>query len=277
MHPSQALETKGDGKLPLTRRRYGVAALQIQGHVKDSLPFEKFVAFFDLNHPWETVAQAAWRKYPNPMNTAVIGTDIVDRKVVDGILHTHRLVSSIWGFPRWAQSIVGSTNICYASERSEVNPQAKYMVMKTRNLTLCRFVAVDETVSYESHPQDPTKTLLKQEAMVTVQGVPLNSYVEDMLTSKISVNAGKGRQAIEWVISKIDAEVKELANSAVKSTDELLMQTKKSLDEITNSARKGVRSFEKFEVKSNLGVLRIRFQPMFGFSSYSKLRLLSKV
>nr|CAD7459661.1 unnamed protein product [Timema tahoe] len=55
-------------------------------------------------HPWETVAQAAWRKYPNPMNTAVIGTDIVDRKVVDGILHTHRLVSSIWGFPRWAQS-----------------------------------------------------------------------------------------------------------------------------------------------------------------------------
>nr|CAD7395317.1 unnamed protein product [Timema cristinae] len=55
-------------------------------------------------HPWETVAQAAWRKYPNPMNTAVLGTDIVDRKVVDGILHTHRLVSSIWGFPRWAQS-----------------------------------------------------------------------------------------------------------------------------------------------------------------------------
>nr|CAD7603730.1 unnamed protein product [Timema genevievae] len=203
-----------------------------------------------FNHPWETVAQAAWRKYPNPMNTAVIGTDIVDRKVVDGILHTHRLVSSIWGFPRWAQSIVGSTNICYASERSEVNPQAKYMVMKTRNLTLCRFVAVDETVSYESHPQDPNKTLLKQEAMVTVQGVPLNSYVEDMLTSKISVNAGKGRQAIEWVISKIDAEVKELANSAVKSTDELLMQTKKSLDEITNSARKSMDDISSAAKKS---------------------------
>nr|CAD7199202.1 unnamed protein product [Timema douglasi] len=146
--------------------------------------------------------------------------------------------------------IVGSTNICYASERSEVNPQAKYMVMKTRNLTLCRFVAVDETVSYESHPQDPTKTLLKQEAMVTVQGVPLNSYVEDMLTSKISLNAGKGRQAIEWVISKIDAEVKELANSAVKSTDELLMQTKKSLDEITNSARKSMDDISSAAKKS---------------------------
>jgi hypothetical protein len=39
------------------------------------------------------------------MNPAVIGTDVVDRKVVDGVLHTHRLVSSKWGFPRWAQSV----------------------------------------------------------------------------------------------------------------------------------------------------------------------------
>lgn len=58
-----------------------------------------------FSHPWETVAHAAWRKYPNPMNPAVIGTDVVDRKVVDGVLHTHRLVSSTWYFPTWAQSV----------------------------------------------------------------------------------------------------------------------------------------------------------------------------
>lgn len=57
------------------------------------------------SHPWETVAQAAWRKYPNPMTPSVIGTDVLDRKVVDGVLHTHRLVGSKWGFPRWAQSV----------------------------------------------------------------------------------------------------------------------------------------------------------------------------
>jgi folate-binding Fe-S cluster repair protein YgfZ len=58
-------------------------------------------------------------------------------------------------------------------------------------LTFCRFIAVDETVSYAPHPQDPSKTLLKQEAVVTVKGVPLTSYVEDLLTNKISLNAGK--------------------------------------------------------------------------------------
>lgn len=39
------------------------------------------------------------------MNPAVIGTDVVERKVVDGILHTHRLVSSKWGFPRWVSAV----------------------------------------------------------------------------------------------------------------------------------------------------------------------------
>lgn len=65
-----------------------------------------FINYFQFNsHPWETVAQAAWRKYPNPMNPAVIGTDVVERRVVDGILHTHRLVGSTWYFPRWAQAV----------------------------------------------------------------------------------------------------------------------------------------------------------------------------
>ncbi|KAL0274028.1 UNVERIFIED_CONTAM: hypothetical protein PYX00_006563 [Menopon gallinae] len=195
---------------------------------------------YTFNHPWATVAQAAWRKYPNPMNTAVIGTDVVDRKVVDGVLYTHRLVSSQWFFPQWARPFVGSTNICYASEHSEVNLEKKEMVLKTRNLSLCNYIAVDETVRYVPHPNDPQKTLLTQEAVVTVRGMPLTSYVESVMTTSISLNAGKGRQAIEWVISKIEAEVQELKNSAVKSTDEIISQTKKSIDGITSSALKSM-------------------------------------
>lgn len=193
-----------------------------------------------FNHPWETVTQAAWRKYPNPMNPAVIGTDVVERKVVDGVLHTHRLVSSKWYFPRWAQAIIGTAKICYASEKSLVNPSLRLMTLNTINLTFCRYIAVDETLKYTPDPKDPSKTLLKQEAVVTVKGVPLNSYMEDILTNSISLNAGKGRQAIEWVIGKIDTEVKEIATSACKSTDEILSQTIKSVDEITSIARKSM-------------------------------------
>jgi PRELI-like family len=62
-------------------------------------------SFQSFSHPWETVATAAWRKYPNPHNTAVIGTDVVERSVVDGVLHSHRLVSSKWVVPKWAQAV----------------------------------------------------------------------------------------------------------------------------------------------------------------------------
>jgi PRELI-like family len=69
------------------------------------------IYFLHYSHPWETVAQAAWRKYPNPMNTAVIGTDVVERSVVDGVLHTHRLVSSRWYFPSWARKVSNYTSV----------------------------------------------------------------------------------------------------------------------------------------------------------------------
>jgi len=32
--------------------------------------------------------------------------------------------------------IVGSTSVCYASERSEVNPSTRQMTLKTRNVSI---------------------------------------------------------------------------------------------------------------------------------------------
>lgn len=97
--------------------------------------------------------------------------------------------------------------MCFASETSTVDPSIKKMTLKTVNMSFHNFVSIDETIFYEPHPKDPTKTLLRQEATVTVQGVPLSHYMEDILTSSISLNAGKGRQGLEWVINKINTEV----------------------------------------------------------------------
>lgn len=58
-------------------------------------------------------------------------------------------------------------------------------------LTFYNYITVDETVTYTPHPQDNGKTLLTQEAVVKVRGVPLTHYMEDLLASNISFNAGK--------------------------------------------------------------------------------------
>lgn len=65
--------------------------------------------------------------------------------------------------------LIGTAKICYASEKSEVNPSEREMTLKTRNLTFCRYIAFDETVRYTQDPTDSSKTLLTQEAVVTVQ------------------------------------------------------------------------------------------------------------
>lgn len=114
------------------------------------------------------------------------------------------------------------------------------MTLKTNNITFGKFIAVDEVLRYSPHPTDPHKTLLKQEATVSVDGVPLNRYMEDLLTKSISTNAGKGRQGLEWVINKINTEVNELKSTAAKSTGEFLTHTKKLIDDTTDTARKSM-------------------------------------
>lgn len=66
-------------------------------------------------------------------------------------------------------------------------------------LSFCNYIAVDETLRYVPDPQDNHKTLLTQEAVVTVRGVPLTHYMEDLLTSKISLNAGKVRTTDNFI------------------------------------------------------------------------------
>ncbi|XP_030636452.1 PRELI domain containing protein 3B isoform X2 [Chanos chanos] len=139
-----------------------------------------------FNHPWETVTKAAMQKYPNPMNPSVFGVDVLDRSVDEqGRLHSKRLLSTEWGLP----SIV-------------------------KSITFTNLVSVDERLTYRPHPEDSEKTILTQEAIISVKGVSLSSYLEGLMASTISTNAGKGREAMEWVIRRLNTEIEDLAATA---------------------------------------------------------------
>ena len=59
---------------------------------------------------------------------------------------------------------------------------------------------------YRPHPEDVNKTVMKQETVVTVQGVPLTSYMEGIIVNTVSNNSGKGKAAIEWIVDKLGQE-----------------------------------------------------------------------
>ncbi|CAD1478687.1 unnamed protein product, partial [Heterotrigona itama] len=163
-------------------------------------------------HPWETVVKAACRKYPNPLNPHVLGTDVIDRKVKDGVLFSHRLVSSQWRFPKWLTQI-----------------------------SLGKHVSVDEVVTYAPHPENPETTLLSQQAVISIQGVPLIDHLERLLTMRIDQNAKKGRQAVEWVIEKFQSEMKDM-------TDDLFSYTKQGMEDLQNVAKKSFDEFQNLTV-----------------------------
>uniref|UniRef100_A0A0B6Y0H0 PRELI/MSF1 domain-containing protein n=1 Tax=Arion vulgaris TaxID=1028688 RepID=A0A0B6Y0H0_9EUPU len=179
-----------------------------------------------FNHSWDTVVTAAWRKYPNPHNPSVIGLDVIDRNIdSEGRLNSHRLLSTSWGIPSWVTKMIGIQELCYASEHSSVDPKSKTFTLRTRNVTLSNIVTVDEQLTYYQHPTDPTKTLLKQEATVTVSGLPLCNKLEQMMTDAMTNNASKGRQAMEYVIDKVKKEARELSVEAQKCMDNVLPKT----------------------------------------------------
>ncbi|XP_066871893.1 PRELI domain containing protein 3A isoform X6 [Kogia breviceps] len=146
-----------------------------------------------FGHPWDTVIKAAMRKYPNPMNPSVVGVDVLERSVDSrGRLHSHRLLSTEWGLPGLVRAILGtSSTLTYIREHSIVDPVGKKMELCSTNITLTNWVSVSERLVYTPHPEDPGRTVLTQEAVITVKGINLGSYLESLMANVISSNAKK--------------------------------------------------------------------------------------
>ncbi|XP_036275286.1 PRELI domain containing protein 3A isoform X2 [Pipistrellus kuhlii] len=177
-----------------------------------------------FGHPWDTVIKAAMRKYPNPMNPCVVGVDVLERSVDRrGRLHSHRLLSTEWGLPALVRAILGtSRTLTYIKEHSVVDPVEKKMELCSTNvsnslergawyglvmITLTNLVSVNERLVYTPHPKNPDMTVLTQEAIITVKGISLGSYLEGLMANTISSNAKKGWAAIEWIIENPESAV----------------------------------------------------------------------
>ena len=163
-----------------------------------------------------------------------------------------------------SQRLIGANRVCYAHEYSTVDPKRRLMEMRSSNLTFCNFVSMNEVMSYRPHPEEPnSKTLLRQETVVTVRGVPLTSYMEAIILGTVSANAGKGRTAIEWVTERLENETKnlserlegiklEVAELTHKVEDTLISAAKHSIEELQTDLMKIHPPIVKAEETENI-------------------------
>uniref|UniRef100_A0A3B5MDR3 PRELI domain containing 3A n=1 Tax=Xiphophorus couchianus TaxID=32473 RepID=A0A3B5MDR3_9TELE len=153
-----------------------------------------------FSYPWETVIKAAMRKYPNPMNPNVVGVDVLDRSLdSEGRLHSHRLLSTEWGLPSIVRILGTNHTQTYVKEHSIVDPEVKKMELCSTNITLTNLISVDERLVYTPHPENPEVTVLTQEAIITVKGVSLSSYLEGLMVRSMSANLGSRCDQRHWI------------------------------------------------------------------------------
>uniref|UniRef100_A0A9J8A2H6 PRELI/MSF1 domain-containing protein n=1 Tax=Cyprinus carpio carpio TaxID=630221 RepID=A0A9J8A2H6_CYPCA len=123
------------------------------------------------------IDQSIYEEVSNPMNPSVVGVDVLDRNLD----HSHRLLSTEWGLPGVVRALSITRNQTYNitvdyliyPEHSIVDPKEKKMELV-----------------YRPHPENP-------EAIITVKGVSLSSYLEGLMALTMSADARKVNHSVE--------------------------------------------------------------------------------
>ncbi|KAJ7947530.1 protein slowmo-like [Quillaja saponaria] len=171
-------------------------------------------------HPWDRVTSASWRKFADPENKRVLShileVDTLSRKLdPTGKLYTTRAITVHAPGPWFVSKIVGQ-DICHCVESTVVDVQSRSMQLTTRNISLQKFIEVEEKIRYDPHPDNPTGwTICQQETRIRIK--PLSALasmaekVEQKCAEKFVQNSAKGREVMERICKYLEAESSGLA------------------------------------------------------------------
>ncbi|ODQ80090.1 hypothetical protein BABINDRAFT_161083 [Babjeviella inositovora NRRL Y-12698] len=163
-----------------------------------------------FDYPWTTITAANWQKYPNEMSSHVIGVDVLRREVYPEtkILRTERLITCKQPVPKWLSMLTGGDNISYVREVSEVDLVNRTLTLRSNNMTMNHLLSVYEVVVYRPDPEDPNRTIFKQEAEITAYASfrRLCDKIEDFSVERFGQNALKGKIGFEGVLHYLDSE-----------------------------------------------------------------------
>ena len=167
-------------------------------------------------HPWERVTTASWRKFADPENKStlshILEVDTLNRKLdsTSGKLYTTRAITIHAPGPWFIRRIIGQ-DICHCVESTVVDANSRSMQLATRNISLQKFIEVEEKIRYDPHPQNPNEwTICKQDTSIRIK--PLSSLasmaekIEQKCVDKFQQNSAKGREVMERICKYLEAE-----------------------------------------------------------------------
>ncbi|XP_061363860.1 uncharacterized protein LOC133307374 [Gastrolobium bilobum] len=167
-------------------------------------------------HPWERVSCASWRKFADKENKRILShildVDTLNRSLdpSSGKLYATRVITVHCPGPWFVRKIIGQ-DICHCLESTVVDARSRSMQLTSRNISLQKFIDVEEKIRYDPHPDNPTGwTICHQETRIRIK--PLSTLasmaekVEQRCADRFLQNSFKGREVMERICKYLEAE-----------------------------------------------------------------------
>ncbi|KAM5582615.1 hypothetical protein ABKV19_002842 [Rosa sericea] len=171
---------------------------------------------YTYKHPWERVTSASWKKFADPENkrtlSHILEVDTLNHKLdpSSGKLYTTRAITVNAPGPWFIRRIIRQ-DVCHCVESTVVDAKARSMQLSTHNISLEKFIEVEEKIRYDPHPDNPKGwTICRQETSIRIK--PLSALasmaekVEHKCAEKFVQNSAKGREVMERICKYLEAE-----------------------------------------------------------------------
>ncbi|KAL5708118.1 hypothetical protein ACHQM5_018946 [Ranunculus cassubicifolius] len=166
-------------------------------------------------HPWEIVTSASYRKFTDPSSkptlSHILSVDTLSHHLnpTTGVLQTTRAITVNAPGPWFIRRIIGE-NICHCVESTVVDPQSKSMQLVSRNVSLRKYIEVEEKSRYDPHPEVDGWTVCKQETSIRIKPftalASMAERVEQKCADKFLQNSAKGREVMERICKYLESK-----------------------------------------------------------------------
>ena len=153
-----------------------------------------------IQHDWNSVTLALFKKYPNPFSSHVLTSDVLERKIDSlGRLITTRIFTKKGRMPKWGLALFNIQQ-AYVLETSIVDLERQEMTITTRNLSHSKLLLVEEMNLITKCQQESLVT--QRVRFVSNTGfIPIRSRIENWAKDRFERGMGDSFKGLLYVIN----------------------------------------------------------------------------
>ncbi|KAF8349799.1 PRELI-like family-domain-containing protein [Amanita rubescens] len=155
---------------------------------------------FLYDDPWSIVSLAFFLRYPNPYAAHVLSCDVISRvQTPSGSLLTTRLILKKGSLPRWAPKGIISRSETWVLEETEVDPFAKTVKCRTKNLDHVKVMQVEESILFHQTPEGKTQQITEARIRSGI-GWGLTKRIENYGLNRFKANMQRSREGVSLIL-----------------------------------------------------------------------------